>query len=155
VLYADPDKGPQLVAQGTFRGIDLVASNVTPIAEGKAFGWKELGDDETLAAMNAAIDGNDTAVAELRKVAAELQKANDAYQALKEENEALAATVAAQEKILNQKPEPQPADPTGITVLPTVEVKVPADAPTLQESSFVVEKQEVDLKSKEDKPAKK
>jgi hypothetical protein len=111
VLYADPDKGPQLVAQGTFRGIDLVASNVTPIAEGKAFGWKELGDDETLAAMNAAIDGNDTAVAELRKVAAELDKANDAYQTLKEENAALAATVAAQKAILNQKHEPQPEQP--------------------------------------------
>ena len=51
LLYADPDKGPGLVAQGTFRGIDLVAAGVAPMAEGKVFAGSA---DRFLYAMDSA-----------------------------------------------------------------------------------------------------
>lgn len=41
LLYAQPDMGPVLLAQGTTRGIAQVQQAVEPMVEGKAFGWQE------------------------------------------------------------------------------------------------------------------
>ena len=90
VLYAQPDIGPQLLAQGTTRGIAQVQQAVQPFVEGNVFGWKE--DD-----YSQAVIANDTAVAELLKVSGELQKANDEVQRLQEE---LAQTTEGRDKAL-------------------------------------------------------
>jgi hypothetical protein len=45
LLYADPDKGPGLLAQGTSRGVAQVENAVAPIAPGKLFGWQMTGDE--------------------------------------------------------------------------------------------------------------
>jgi hypothetical protein len=39
VLYAQPDIGPTLLAQGTTRGIAQVQQAVAPFKEGNTFGW--------------------------------------------------------------------------------------------------------------------
>lgn len=42
LLYADPDNGPQLIAQHTTRGIAKTQLAVAPWVGGKAFGWREV-----------------------------------------------------------------------------------------------------------------
>jgi len=44
LLYADPVNGPQLLAQGTTRGIAQVQKAVAPFVEGNMFGWKPWGE---------------------------------------------------------------------------------------------------------------
>lgn len=41
LLYADPVNGPQLLAQGTTRGIAQVQQAVAPFVEGNMFGWTD------------------------------------------------------------------------------------------------------------------
>jgi len=41
LLYADPVNGPQLLAQGTTRGIAQVQQAVAPFKEGNVFGWHD------------------------------------------------------------------------------------------------------------------
>ena len=90
LLYAQPEIGPTLLAQGTTRGVAQVQLSVLPFVEGNAFGWKE--DD-----YSQAVIANDAAVAELLKVSGELQKANDEVQRLQEE---LAQTTEGRDKAL-------------------------------------------------------
>jgi hypothetical protein len=42
VLYAQPEIGPTLLAQGTTRGIAQVQQAVAPFVEGNTFGWQDL-----------------------------------------------------------------------------------------------------------------
>ena len=44
VLYAQPEIGPTLLAQGTTRGIAQVQQAVAPFKEGNMFGWKPWGE---------------------------------------------------------------------------------------------------------------
>jgi hypothetical protein len=46
LLYAAPALGPQLLAQGTTRGIAQVQPAVAPFVKGNLFGWKEWGEVE-------------------------------------------------------------------------------------------------------------
>ncbi len=41
LLYAQPEIGPTLLAQGTTRGVAQVQLSVLPFVKGNAFGWKE------------------------------------------------------------------------------------------------------------------
>ncbi len=41
VLYAQPEIGPTLLAQGTTRGVAQVQQAVTPFVEGNVFGWED------------------------------------------------------------------------------------------------------------------
>lgn len=52
LLYADPVNGPQLLAQGTTRGIAQVAIGVPPVTHGAKFGWVDspfFEDEEVVA----------------------------------------------------------------------------------------------------------
>lgn len=83
LLYADPTKGPTLLAQGTTRGIAQVQQAVTPMVEGNVFGWEEV--ESVAADMTIAL-----------------------LEAADKENDQLRQKIAEQEAILNQKPEPAP-----------------------------------------------
>jgi len=44
LLYAQPEIGPTLLAQGTTRGIAQVQQAVQPFVEGNVFGWRPWGE---------------------------------------------------------------------------------------------------------------
>ena len=105
LLYADPANGPQLLAQGTTRGIAQVQNAVAPMAEGKVFGWKDLEFyPEDQAAHDALSKAHDVANEELKKVTENAREVD-------EENIALKAEIDKLTAILNQKPEPAPEQP--------------------------------------------
>lgn len=66
ILYADPDTGPSLVAQGTCRGIGSIASAVGPMGTGRMFGWKDTAEMQ-FATENAGLRAQ---LAELKAEAA-------------------------------------------------------------------------------------
>jgi len=113
LLYAQPDMGPVLLAQGTTRGIAQVQQGVQPMIPGRVFGWQD-----NAVQIPAVAPASEPQAPTANSLQPELDAANQANATLKDElakeqehTAALSAEIAQLTAILNQKPEAPPAQP--------------------------------------------
>jgi hypothetical protein len=128
VLYAQPEIGPTLLAQGTTRGIAQVQQAVAPFVEGNMFGWKDTEvETVTLANLPPSIA---IYVKKLEDELAETTEGRD--KALQEMADAGAVKRTAPEQLDEAQGPVEPGDPESPHAIEPESIKLAPEVPLVE-----------------------